>query len=135
MRWRWSLHEEFVGDALQNDIEPRVGLTVWSFDDAIASRERVVWDEFDRAVRVARLCRDQRGVGGVQADLQMICSDGPFEGGANQIENGFGLNVERATQQPFGDSDSDADSFLLALVEPMVTLSVQLIGSGLQCGE
>lgn len=132
-----SLREQFVGDALQNHIQPRVHLAARGLDDAIAARERVVREEFDFAVRIEWLSRghDQFRIGVVQANSQAIRADGPIEGGTNQIENGFGLNGERATKQAFGDRDSQSDGFVLALFEPMVSLSVQLIRGVLQRGK
>ncbi|GDY08034.1 hypothetical protein LBMAG52_15200 [Planctomycetia bacterium] len=71
----------------------------------------------------------------MQADSQAIRANRPIEGGANQIENGLRLNAERATEQSFGDRDSESDGLVLTLIEPMVSLGVQLIGGELQRGK
>ena len=136
--WR-SLREEFVGDALGENFASRVDLSVRGFNDAVAACERFVGHKFECRAgfglqrRGGR--RDKLGVGRVEADAQVIRTDGPCECGADQVDHGFRLRGQCAMQESLGDGHTEANGFGLALVEPAVSLSVQLFGGGVQCGE
>lgn len=129
------LHEEFFGDALCEDFASRIDSSVGCFDEAVAAFEGVVGNEIEFRAGFGLQGRDKFGVGGVEADVDAVCADRAFEGGADQVDHGFGMSGQCATEQSFGDGDAESDGFFLALVEPAVALGVQLLGGGVQRGE
>ncbi len=139
MGTRWSLQEEFVGDALRENFASRIDLSVCGFNDAVTACERIVGYKFEcRAgfgVQRRGGGRDKLSVGGVEADAQVIRADGPFECGANQVDHGFGMSGQCALEETLGDRDTEPNCLCLALVEPAVSLGVQLFGGGVQHGE